>query len=334
MSMAGEQQVDLSTIDTSDPEKLAAIFDQLEKGEDIVPALPVNDAAKVAADAAEKSRQAAQASADDAQLEKDADGIATKDGKHVIPYSVLKSERDRAARAEQVAREAQEKVAALEAQVEAAANPRAKPGGNAHTTQAEPELSDDDLEALKEDFPSVYKAVVASMSVAKALEAKLKPMEDSVREQEQARERTVTDQVQEAVDATPKLAHIAATDPEAFELAKQFDKTLRGQKAWQGKPLTDRFAKVVELVEQANGGIKLPAQQKSAEELKKEAQAVAAAAAKTTKTNVPTSLSEFPVGDPPVKDEAEAVENMTSLQLAEKMGRMTPDQLEAYMRNL
>jgi hypothetical protein len=241
-----------------------------------------------------------------------------------------------------VAREAQDKVASLEAQVKAAANPGTKTGDDARTTHAEPELSEEDLQALKEDFPSVYKAVVASMSVAKALEAKLKPMEDSVREQEQVRERTVADQVQEALDATPKLAHIAATNPESFELAKQFDKTLKASPRWKDKPLTERFEQVVKLVEAELGEIELPgtqqaappAQQKSAEELKKEAQAVAAAAAKATKTNVPTSLSEFPVGDPPAKDEAEAVENMTSLQLAEKMSRMTPDQLEAYMRNL
>jgi hypothetical protein len=356
--MAGEAQLDFG-IDTTDPVALAAAFDKLEAGAPLGTQAASDDAASAEAKAqaeaeaaakkaeedaaaqavaAEKAKQDAAGKTDD-KPEPEPDGVATKDGKHVIPYSVLKSERDRAARAEQLAREAQERVTALEAQVKAAQN--GTKTGDAPTKEQDPltDLSEEDLADLKENFPTVYKGLMASMKAAQALESKLKPVEDSVRSVEEDRQRTAAEMVQDAIDSTPKLAHIAATDKDAYELAKEFDKTLRTSPRWAGKSLEERFAQVVKLVEAEIGEIKLPARntppaEKSAEQLKKEAQAAAAAAAKATKTDVPTSLSDFPVGEAPAKDEREAIENMTPLQLAAKLAEMSPEKLDAYFQNL
>jgi hypothetical protein len=112
---------------------------------------------------------------------------------------------------------------------------------------------------------------------------------------------------------------------------------LRTQPAWAGKSLSERFAKVTEMVEAALGPIDLPGAKpasQSAEDLKAAAKAKADAAAKASRTNVPTSLSEFPVGQHAAQDEREAAESMTALQLAEKFSSMTPDQMDAYFRNL
>jgi hypothetical protein len=230
----------------------------------------------------------------------------------------------------------QEKVAALEAQVAAGA----KPGDSARTEPEIPaagELSPDDIEVLKEEFPTVYKAVMASMAAAKALEAKLKPVEETVQQTEAERQRNAADTVQEAIDSVPKLAHIQATNPEAFDLARQFDAAIRGRPEWAGKPLAERFAKVAEMVEAAVGPIDLPASAKPSQEpadLRQAAKAKAEAAAKATRSNVPTSLSEFPAGQHAAQDEREAAESLTPLQLAEKFSSMTPDQMDAYFRNL
>ena len=75
---------------------------------------------------------AQQAKQGQAEPEQEPQGIATKDGKHVIPYSVLKSERDRATRAEQLANEMQERVKALESMVQSG-NQGAKQGESART---------------------------------------------------------------------------------------------------------------------------------------------------------------------------------------------------------
>ena len=337
-------ELDLNNL-SDNPEDLQKVFEQLEAGGEPTAAAPKEpepapkepEKAQSNDDPANKEPQKAEQGLSD--NEADAAGVATKDGKHVIPYSVLKSERDRASRAEQIAREAQERVAALEQQLKAG-NQGANNGEGARTDPQQPTASDlsaDDLEALKEDFPTVYKAVMASMAAAKALETKLQPVEESVRSAEAERERSAAETVQDAIDSVPKLAHIQATNKDAFELAKQFDATLRTQSAWANKPLSERFAKVAEMVESAIGPIDLPGSKKaspSAEDLAKAAKAKAEQDAKASRTNVPTSLSEFPAGQHAAQDEREAAEQLTHQQLAEKFAGMNADQMDAYFRSL
>lgn len=337
-------ELDLNNL-SDNPEDLQKVFEQLEAGGEPTAAAPKEpepapkepEKAQSNDDPANKEPQKAEQGLSD--NEDDAAGVATKDGKHVIPYSVLKSERDRASRAEQIAREAQERVAALEAQLKAG-NQGANNGEGARTDPQQPAASDlsaEDLEALKEDFPTVYKAVMASMAAAKALETKLQPVEESVRSAEAERERSATETVQDAIYSVPKLAHIQATNKDAFELAKQFDATLRTQSAWASKPLSERFAKVAEMVESAIGPIDLPGSKQaspSADDLAKAAKAKAAQDAKASRTNVPTSLSEFPAGQHAAQDEREAAEQLTHQQLAEKFAGMNADQMDAYFRSL
>lgn len=329
-------------LNATDPEALAKIFDQIENGEDPLSKTNDQSAAQEANQAKTEPEAQGQQQAEHGQQqeEREPDGVATKDGKHVIPYSVLKSERDRAARAEQIAREAQERLEALQAQL-AAGSQGANNGEGARTNQQQPTVSDlstEDLQTLQEDFPTVYKAVMASMAAAKALEAKLAPVEESVRNAEADQARSAQETVQDAIDSVPKLAHIQANNAEAFELAKQFDATLRTQSAWADKPLSERFSKVMEMVESTIGPIEVPGSQKATSQnvgdLKKAAMAKAEQVAKSNRSNVPTSLSEFPAGQHAAQDEQEAAEQMTALQLAEKFSTMTPDQMDAYFRNL
>jgi len=332
---------DLDNLAT-DPESLAKAFEAIESGEDPVqnkePPPPENKDPEPSAPA--KVEPELKTQQQDGLDSAEPEGVATKDGKRVIPYAVLKSERERASRAEQVAEEMRNRVSELEAMVKAAASQGANTGESARTenpTSVANDLSSEDLEALKEDFPTVYKAVMASMAAAKALEAKLQPVEETVREAREDQARSAAEQVQDAIDSVPKLAHIQATNKDAFELAKQFDATLRTQAAWANKPMSERFEKVTQMVEAVLGEIEVPGAkttQLSAEDLKKAAAAKAAAATKANKSAVPTSLSEFPVGDPAAQDEREAAENMTPMQLAEHLGRMTPDQMDAYFQSL
>jgi hypothetical protein len=331
-------------MDTTDPEQLAKVFEQLSSGE--TPAAKAPETPQPAATdeqikndpATDETQQAKQGQT---ETEQEPQGVATKDGKHVIPYSVLKSERDRASRAEQLATEMKERVTALEAMVQSG-NQGAKQGESARTDQPQPTVSDlstEDLEALKEDFPTVYKAVMASMAAANRLAAQLQPVQETVRNAEADAARSAQETVQDAIDAVPKMAHIQSANKEAFELAKAYDATLRTQGAWADKPLSERFAKVVEMVESTIGQIEMPGSAKptpqpSAEDLRKAAQALAAKAAKASRTDVPTSLSEFPVGQHAAQDEREAAENLTALQLADKFSTMSADEMDAYFRTL
>lgn len=345
-------------IDLNDPEAVLKAFNDVESGKDVTlpsgtPETPPAESeadkaareaaeAAAAAEAAKAKEESGQGATDDATQGNDsnAEGVLARDGKNVIPYSVLKSERERASRAEQLAKESADKIAALEAQL-AAGNQGAKPGESARTNPAATEvddLSDEDMEALREDFPTMHKAIMAQRATIKALQAQIQPVEEDRRQREKSEADKRADAVRDAIDATPKLAHIQATDPERFAAAQQFDQVLRANPKWAGKPMAERFARVIELVEQEHGAIEVPGAnpntaQKTPEELKKDAQAAAAAAAKA-KPSVPTSLSDFPAGSPPAQSETEALESLTPLQLADKLARMTPAQQEAYFNSL
>lgn len=345
-----------------DPAALQQAFERLEAGEDL-PATttpePEHKADGEAAAAGTESGAAAKAEPGKEQAateegkpepkpetDPEPKGVATKDGQHVIPYSVLKGERDRATRAEQLARESQERVTALEQQLKAGSE-GAKAGEGARTDgkPAGEAVSEEDMAALKEDFPTVYKALQASMARATELEAKLKPVEDSVRNVEQQRAQATANAVQDAIDATPKLAHIQATDAAAFKLAQQFDSVLRGQPAWADKPLAERFAKVVQMVEDASGPIEGVADAKAeaaakpettpqkAGDLSEQAKALAAQKAKAAGAGVPATLSEFPAGEAAAADEAQAAEQMSHGQLAAKFAGMTTAQMDAYLQD-
>jgi hypothetical protein len=274
--------------------------------------------------------------------EANADGVATRDGKHIIPYSVLKTERERAARADQLLQDANQRIAELQSQLAGNGSKGANTGEGARTATGEPaettdDIPADDLAALKEDFPTVYAALMKANERTQALEAKLKPVEETVRTQEQNQARSAAEQVQEAIDSVPKLAHIQSTDPNAFAQAKKFDAMLREDPTWEGKPLTERFAKVVELMEAARGPINIPGRTtapSSTQTTESIKQAARTKAASASAAHVPTSLSDFPAGQPAASDELQAIEQMTPQALAAKFASMDPDQMDAYFQSL
>ena len=340
--------IDLSNL--QDHEDLYAAFEQLEKGAEPTAQpteTPPTDPAPVDTPKTDTEPptttqpQGTSSQEDPAGQDPEPQGVATKNGSHIIPYSVLKSERERATRAEQMLQEVNSQLAALQQQ----GQPGSQGANNGERARTAPtnlvsDLSEEDLAALKEDFPTVFKALQIADEKFQQLESKLNPVENSVRQAEAERAQSVTESVQDAIDSIPKLAHIQASDQAAFELAIQFDATLRESPAWADKPLSERFQKATEMVEAALGTIAVPgaakpsAPQLSPEEAKKAALAKASEAAKATKAQVPVSLSEAPAGVPAATDEQEAAEQMSSLQLAEKFSAMTPDQMEAYFQSL
>lgn len=352
-------EIDLSTI-PEDPAEALKLLAALESGEAAPAPAPAAPAAAPAtpapapaasAPAASEPSNATQAAAGASDPEPE--GVFAKDGKNVIPYSVLRSEREQRTAAQNALSAANAQVDALKAQLAASA-PGANTGAPARAAEqapvAAPEatMSDADLEALREDFPTVYKALKASQEQARVLQDQIRQQSDQLREQanfrrdiESATQRETQDTVQDVIDANPKLAHIQANDATAFQLAQRFDDTLKSMPGWAHKPMAERFAKVIEMVEQANGAIALPGGksgnqlQPTAAELEAAARAAAAAAtAKPAAASVPTSLSEFPVGQPPAQSEQGALESMSHFQVAAKLGSMTPEQMEAYFASL
>src|SRR5206468_235191 len=109
--------------------------------------------------------------------------------------------------------------------------------------------------------------------------------------------------------ANHKLAHIQAEGGEAWQTALQYDAMLRQQPRWANKPMSERFQKVVTLVEADIGAINVPSRQQEpvldAAALARAAEAKAKAAVASTP---PKSLSDLRAGDAPHVDELSALE--------------------------
>ena len=326
--------------ENSDPSVLLAAFESLQAGGDpfASPETPANapteDKSPVPEDQAAEPKEETEIPDTKPVPDAEPEGVATKDGKNIIPYSVLRSTRDRAERAEEMLKEAQARLAAMEERNNGSQG--AKSGEHART-DPEPQssiesLSEADLEGLRGDFPEVHKVLKAMMATAQKIESRIAPVENKVAAVENERQRSLAETVQEAIDAVPQLAHFQAHDPAAFALAQQFDAVLREQEAWAGKPLSERFAKVVEMVDSAAG--RPAAVAAPAPAAPKPQEAPAEKRVSVAKPAVPASLSDFRSGAPAAQDEREAIENMTHQQIAAKFAGMTADQMDAYFRSL
>ena len=108
--------------------------------------------------------------------------------------------------------------------------------------------------------------------------------------------------VEDTIQANPKLAHLRATDPAAFNDLADIDTMLRDRAAWKDKPLAERFDAAVRMYEAANGAIELPGQAtkaapaQPADQAARVAQAVAKAQAEASG---PSTLSDIPAASRP-----------------------------------
>jgi hypothetical protein len=288
----------------------------------------------VEAEAAAKAEADAAAAADAKAAEQAAaaakpDGVLAKDGKNVIPYAQLETARQRATAAEQLAAQQAEELAQLKAQVAS---------GKPATTDAEVEtLSDEELDALEAESPTLAKLLRGQQATIQKLTGTVQALAQHQGEQVATEVAEVKSEIQEAIDANPTLAAWQTDkDQTMWNKASKFDKLLRSEPEFANVPFADRFAKVIELTKSALG---LPAEKPAEpgavknEPTAAEIKAQAAAKLKETKT-LPRSLSDIPGGAPPAVDERERVDDMSAAELGAKFMDMKPEALQAYLNSL
>lgn len=342
-AITGENEKDL-TIDrfvTTDPvnkdERTGASSDAEAKAV---------EEAKVAAEAAQKAKDAdvaakAAADAEAAKVAEDAAkaaikeapvGVLAKDGKNVIPFAVLSSARERAEAAERLVQQ----LASENEQLKTAK------AGNATAQTAQTELlTNDELEALAEDSPTLAKVLRSLQDRNQQLTETVEKLANHATAQIVDAETEAKNTVQEAIDSNPILAGWqVAEDQSHWNEAARLDKALRESPLWKDKSFDDRFAEVVKLTHMVFGEAEpAPAVQEKAPVAPQptEAEIRAAAEAKLAAKNkaaLPVSLSQIPGGTPPAVDERERVEQMSSVELGSKFLGMNKDQLDAYLATL
>jgi hypothetical protein len=247
--------------------------------------------------------------------------ILAKDGKNVIPYSVLAKSRDTEAALRSQLQQMAAKQAALEEQLRT---------GNPDLSPDLTPIDEETRRDLEENAPTIYKAFQSMEGTIKSLQSRL----DGFTQVEQSKaERTV----QEAIDSNPKISHVQTNDVDAFNAIAGFDAILRSDAKFADLTLDQRFTKALAMYEAAHGEIKLPVSANGdakpaviEDPAIKADKAVKEAASKAG----PTTLSDIPGGEPPAKSALEDLENVNAAVLTNQLLGMSNEQFKKYLAQL
>lgn len=247
----------------------------------------------------------------------DVAGVLAKDGKNMLPFSVLQGTREEKARLEQL-------VAAQTAEIE-----RLKGGGDVASPgttgeeggeQSAAELSAEDLAAIEAEFPALGKLLRAQQDTIDRLSG-----EQAARASERARQ--VGIEVQAIIDTKPKLAHLQATNPEAWADVVEIDNRMGASPKWANKPMAERFDAVIKVYEAENGAIAMPQEAPNQDvDITKITKPKSAPAYRG-----PTTLSDLPGGAEAPIDELASIEQASAIELTRRFEDMTPEQLERFI---
>lgn len=280
-----------------------------------------------------KSDEVKETTADVAATPVEEAPIATRDGKHTLPYSVLSTERERRQAAERVASDLHAKLEQMQQQASA---------GTTQTTEQQAAVSDlladEDLAEVVKDFPAVQKLIDAVGALnAQVTDANSKLQK--AQEREERRQQDELDQVrqdtQATIDGIPKLLYVQQERPELWEAAVEADNQLKVLPATKGLTMAQRFEKAVSIVETIYGEIELPAKYAPAKVSTSQQPSVAdkveAALAKVSDISKPTTLNELPGGVTPSADPLEDVAGQSAAALGSQLMNMTPDAISRLL---
>lgn len=278
--------------------------------------------------------------------EADPEGVLTRDGKHVIPYQVLESERkarqELAAQTETLTAEVKRLTDAAAAQgttALAAGEGKEKPAA-AVGDQALPADVKAKVDQLREDFGDDFADTWLDNWRTKAELAAvtnwIKTVESERATAESTTRKTEEDSIQEAIDGVPLLAEWQADKEhqEWYGAANEMHQMLmKSSAAYKAMPWAQRMEILPVKVEAVYGASPHSARKTGAADATKSA----ADAIKGAALRRPASMSDIPGGEAPAASEAERLEAMTAPQLQatiEGMAAKGGDKLESFLRGV
>lgn len=265
--------------------------------------------------------------------------ILTPDGKHTLPFSVLKETRARAQGAEEALAEAQQQIVALSERVKAMDAGKPDPGaGDQAKTPDELEAM---LEAVGEEAPWLKDAMGKLVSTVRTLSDRVAQYDEEREENEEAAVARLKGAAQTAEENNPTLTLWKEQAPALYAEAASFDKAVRANPTQNArfKTFDQRFDHVVELVKASHRGEEIPlpkavastpakeTPKPSAADVKKRAEAALASAGEEpvrTLTDIPGGEGE--------QTPQEALERMDHMAIAEAFGRKSPQQILEWVQ--
>lgn len=283
------------------------------------PAVAAAPAAAPATTPAAESSTTPVAAAPKVDDEKDVQGVATRDGKRVIPYAVLEGTRQEAQTAKTRAQELEQTVASLNAQLAAAKAGATPPPATAPVV----EFTEAELEELAADMPAVaklakgYRALQEQLTraPAPAAAAPAAPAADP---------QAVLAAVQRDIDNHPLLARWQQKGGSVWADAVALDQQLLRDPEWNVKSQSDRFTELQRRMAE-DLGIPLPQEITAPTPAAPAAAAPAAPAAPAVTTALPT-LTDLSGG--PVISASDPLLGMSAGQMVDKAMTMSVEELQ------
>jgi hypothetical protein len=299
----------------SDPEILAKLYQEATAGEAEESSSSEQDEAGKTAGAASGAGTQASTEADESKTpEKEPDGILAKDGKHVISYDVLKSER-------QARQEAQQRLKEMEVELERLKNPVSTQQPSFKT------MTEEQIQELKDYFPEQYEAIASQQAAFLASQQRLSQYEQQEQKRLAEEQQRVVLTVQEEIDNNPILSHWQRNSPEIWAECVEMDNRLRANPATANLTMTERFAKVAAAMSQIyETPFKADAE--------KQQSSTKTAPAPTQQKPIINSLSDIPGGEAPEASERQRLEDSSSAEIGDRFMKMTEDQRNAYLNSL
>lgn len=222
-----------TSVDFSDPTTYANLLGYNdEPAEATTPPQAQGETPQPAAQAAPAEESSAAPAAAE-EVETDAAGIATRDGKSVIPFKVLHDTRQRA---NEIAKTVERLQRELEAKQAGTSTEKTEAKAAADASA----LSDQDLSDIEADFPAVAKLAQAY----KALQAQVTEVKTANQQQAEAKQAEANVDLQALIDGRPLLSKWQARGGAAWAEAVELDKQLQADVAWAAKPIAERFVEV------------------------------------------------------------------------------------------
>lgn len=277
-----------------------------------------------------------------AESEAQPEGVLAKDGKHVIPMDVLEKERQENARLRQELETALAKnneASAITSQYEKAQriidvrNKQLEELGVAPEDLPEDiKLDDEQLAALKEDYPELANYFVAMNNKIESM-AKQQGVTEPAR-QTQSQQPDQPSQQPASNGMSPELSAAFAGNQDLqtwqkqgdprWASAQQIDDHLASSPEWKDRPYAERFAEVTKRVRLAYGDPAKPTPQ--------EARAAAERAGEQVKDKLPASPSELGnTNRNENQDLLTRLENSSEAEVSRIFDSMSPAQIEKVL---
>lgn len=248
--------------------------------------------------------------------------IATKDGKHTIPYEVLEAARQREADLKRQLDEANTRLSEADKQMSNAKANLDRQGVDMDSAFADPDaITEKELADVEEDYG--YGSMEAKLAriLFKSQQAQTQQTETVNQAQAEVDDAEAA-AARSAFQNNSDLTNWQAKDPDRWDMALTIDQKLQADPKWQNAAPSDRFAEVAKRTKAAFGDA--VAEQKSVKQRAKEI-------IDNSDPETPSSLSD--IGQKPMteKSTAERFENMSDEQIHDEISRMSESEYRQFL---